>query len=287
MLSVAKFRVGAAALLATVSLVLTGCFMSPGTFVSELVVDDRGRFSFTYDGEIYFATFAQIAELEKQYYEFSPYCYDEESYEERTCSEAEVAEQREAREEQDRYRRAEDKRKQQQFSKLLGGIDPSEPDAPQKLAAMLERQSGWESVEHIEGGLFRVRYATSGTLDHDFMFPMIEDVPAINPFVQTVRRKDGRVRITAPAFNPANLQELTAAVFAERGPTLGMASFSRDFPGMPFPQGSFKIRTKGKVKVVTNNTDEGPERAAGGEVLNWKIVPYRWQAPTAIIALGR
>jgi hypothetical protein len=44
MQSVTQVRTGAALLLAAAALMLSGCFMLPGRFVSELVVDEKGRF---------------------------------------------------------------------------------------------------------------------------------------------------------------------------------------------------------------------------------------------------
>ena len=51
-------RTFATALVATLSLLLTGCFIMPGKFTSDLVLTTDNRFSFTYEGEIVFLPLA-------------------------------------------------------------------------------------------------------------------------------------------------------------------------------------------------------------------------------------
>ncbi|MEY4838363.1 MAG: hypothetical protein RLZZ475_2222, partial [Pseudomonadota bacterium] len=46
-------RLRAAALLTGFALVLSGCFMSPGKFTSELALTGPDSFTFSYEGEIF------------------------------------------------------------------------------------------------------------------------------------------------------------------------------------------------------------------------------------------
>jgi hypothetical protein len=51
--------------------------------------------------------------------------------------------------------------------------------------------------------------------------------------------------------------------------------------------GTFTVRTAPGMRILANNTDEGPEAASpGGEMLRWTISPRTTQAPTALIATG-
>ena len=92
--SIPTKRAGATALLAALSLLLTGCFVTPGKFVSGLNLKKDNSFAFTYQGEIYFLGLGQLAMMDDGEGEFSPSCYDFDNDDNRDCTQAEVAEQR-------------------------------------------------------------------------------------------------------------------------------------------------------------------------------------------------
>jgi len=177
---------------------------------------------------------------------------------------------------------------------LMGGIDPSDPKASEELVKLLQRQKGWDRVVHKGDGVFDVSYRVSGTLGHDFMFPMIEGFPATNPFVQLIQRKGGQVRITAPGFSgEAGGMDLMMGLGSRTGLTaMGVAVEAREagtngeaVPGIPVIDGTFTVRAAPGMRILANNTDEGPAAATdGGEVLTWQISPRTAQAPTALIA---
>lgn len=90
-----SIRMCAASILAGLSLILTGCFITPGKFSSELVLSSDESFSFTYEGEIFFLGLSSLAQMGAAAEEFEPdECYDDETYETRECTEAELARQR-------------------------------------------------------------------------------------------------------------------------------------------------------------------------------------------------
>jgi hypothetical protein len=281
-------RMSAAALLAGFSLLLSGCLLSPGKFSSELVLMGGDQFSFTYDGEISFLGLSQLAEMGKIEAQFGAYCYDDERLEERDCTTDEIAEQRAKWEEQQQSQAAEDKRQAQQAAAMMGGIDLTDPAAADELVALLQRQKGWQKVEHAGDGLFKVRYSITGTMSHDFMFPVIEGIPPTNAFVQIFVRKNGQLRVNAPGFGgDATNGHLTAA-FRGLSSELGEVSrASNENPNTPQIDGTFTIRTTGAMRILANNTDEGPEHTADGEVLTWRIMPRTKQFPTALIDLER
>ena len=92
---ISNARIKAGGMLAALSLLLTGCFITPGKFNSELHLANDGTFNFTYNGEIFFLGLSQLASMGEQAEEFEAKdCYDEETYELRECTEADLDEQR-------------------------------------------------------------------------------------------------------------------------------------------------------------------------------------------------
>ncbi len=294
-----RVRLQGAALLAGFALTLTGCFMSPGKFTSELALTGPDTFTFSYEGEIFFLGMSKLARMGAGVEEpFAPYCVDDQTYENRVCTSEEEAEQRKEWE-AGAAERAEKARKDTENMKLImGGIDPSDPKAAEELVKLLERQKGWNRVVHKGDGLFEISYSVSGTLGHDFMFPQIEGFPPTNPFVQMFLRDGSQVRINAPAF-VFQTSESPIPGIGGFGPLAGLAAMGaaeeakekagegkepEALPGVPVLDGTFTIRTAAGMRILANNTDEGPQAApGGGEVLRWAISPRTMQSPTALV----
>lgn len=294
-------RLRAAALLAGFALVLSGCFMSPGKFASELALTGPDSFTFSYEGEIFFLTLSKLATMEAATQEaFTPSeCYNEETFETRDCTAEEIAAQRAEWDAGAADRVAKARKDAEMMKAMMGGIDPSDPKATEEMVRLLERQKGWNRVVHKGDGLFEVSYSVSGTLGHDFMFPTIEGFPATNPFVQMILRDGGQVRINAPAFVFQNGDNPMGAMMGGMGSLAGLAAMgaakqsgnsapeAAQVPGMPVLDGTFTIRTAAGMRILANNTDEGADATtAGGEVLRWNISQRTTAAPTALIAAG-
>lgn len=285
-----RIRAAATATLAALSLLLTGCLVSPGKFASELVLDRDGRFQFTYEGEIFFLGLSKLAQMGAGVEEFeASTCYDDESSE-RECTAEEIAEQR-AEWEAGAAERAESAKKEaQKMAKLMGGIDPTDPDAVEEMRKLLLRHKGWERVEHRGDGLFDVSYSSSGRLSHDFMFPVIEDFPAANVFVQVILRDADVVRVNAPGFAAQDDSYPMAAIGGGMAGLAAMGAMKEnggeegDMPDIPMMDGTFAIFTNGRI--LANNTDEGPAEASGRSRLEWKISQRTKSAPTALVKLG-
>lgn len=265
------------------SLALSGCFLSPGQFTSELELMKDGSFAYRYDGEIQMLALSKLAEMGSETDEaFEATCFDDD-YEARECTSAEIAEQKREWDAEAESRRARKKRKAEQMKAFLGGIDPSDPDAAQELAEKLERQRGWNTVEYKGDGLFEVDFAISGRLTHDFSFPTIERFAMANTFVSVILRDQRQVRIDAPGFaaqgsgNPM------------QGMVAGMAGLDdlspkdeETPPRIAIAEGRFAIVTDGRI--LANNTDAGPSHHSGGQVLTWEITPRTEQPPMALIS---
>jgi len=255
------------------------------------VLTGEDEFSFTYEGEIFFLGMSSIAKMSAQgeaSAELRMSCFDEETFEERECTEAELAEQRAG----SSLEMEQSAQQAQQLSAMMGGIDPSEPEAAEELRKLLLRQKGWERVVDKGNGVFDVTYSVSGKLSHDFMFPLIEEFPTFNPFVQIFVREGSVVRINAPGFGP---QDNDVPMMGNMGGMAGMAALgaesdqssgsSAQIPDLPELDGTFRIVTSGRI--LANNTDEGPTLAGDRESLEWDISPRTKDAPTALVDLSR
>jgi len=288
-------RLAATAVLAGLSLLLSGCFITPGKFTSELILTEEDRFTFTYEGEIFFLGLSSLAEMGAAAEEFEeePCFVDEVNYEPRKCTANELSSQRAAWDAAASDRAAEAAIQAQQMSAMMGGIDPSDPEATAQLATMLERQEGWNRVEDKGDGVFDISYSVSGELSHDFMFPMIEGFPTTNPFVQVFLRDGDVVRVNAPGFAAQNENNPMSSMMGMGG-IVGMAGMAAamgtegeepTMPELPLSEGTFTIVTNGNIRA--NNTDEGSVSEARGEILRWDITPRSAAAPTALIDMSR
>jgi len=280
----------AAALLTILAMALSACLLTPGRFTSSLDLRRDGSFRFAYQGEIHMLALSKLAQMGSKPKVFEPdTCYNDEA-KERPCTAEELADQKQAFEERLKQSGPKDKAEAEQMKALLGGIDPSNPQAAEEMAARLRRQAGWKSVVYQGDGLFVVDYAIAGRLDHDFVFPTVERLPLANAFVQLSRRNDGTVRIDAPGYSgqsgAGNPMGMALAGMAGAMAKAGKAGKDGgDLPGNPFGpfEGTFTLTTDGVI--VANNTDEGPKPVAGGQQLDW-TVNIRNAAPTALVRLG-
>lgn len=308
-------RIGAAGLVAALTLTLSACLLTPGKFVSALDLRKDGQFTFAYKGEMSLYGITQLAAMDKGNDTFKPSaCFDYDTPagaaadaaaaaveaatkpgddakattddtfadpKERPCTKDELADQQVAWE-QNRKETAEKKKKDlAEMKAVLGGLDPTDPKSIEEFAARLRRQAGWKLVTYKGNGLFDVDFAIASKADHDFIFPIIEKFPTTNTFVQVLRRSDGTVRIDAPGFN-------ASASGNPMGQAMGMgmmgALSKADMPKPPEMDGMFTVTTNGQV--LANNTDEGPQADPAGQKLTWNVNVRSTAAPTALIKLA-
>lgn len=241
-----------------VPLLLTGCFLSPGKFDAAITVNRDGTYSFRYTGELV------VADMSGPERTFEPQpCYDEETYEDRECTEADLEQQR--REFDDMV--AQDKAMGTGFSGPGGQLASDEGIA--ELVEKLKKQHGWIEAEYLGDRVIRVDYAVSGRLDQPVAFPVIEGQPTILSFLTITRRKDGAVKISAPGFsNGEDAAEMAAGQAGGGG---------KQVPA----QGRFTVTTDGEI--LTNNTEDGPTNEGVRSVLTWEVTPVSDNAPEALI----
>ncbi len=260
------------------SLALSGCFLTPGQFEATMDVRQSGDFRFTYEGEIVITAMSDLAEMADAA-EMAEDCVDEETYESRPCTQAEL----DARADEQEQERA-------MMMAMMGSADMSNPESAEEFAANLERQAGWNKVTHMGDGVFDVQFGISSRLTHDFSFPTLEGFPVGTAFVTATLRDEGRARIEGTGFasqagNPMQAMMMGGLAAAGASPSgkKGAAKGKAQSPDVPQMQGTFRIVTN--APILTNNTDEGPQDAPGGQMLEWDIGPTNTVAPSALLRL--
>ena len=275
------------------TLLLSGCFVSPGSFTSAIDLRRDGRFSYSYTGEIYLLGLSKLAEMGNRMQTGGPWkpspCFKEgASLDERPCTRAELAQQQADWEVERKSTAERGKRDVGMMKAMLGGIDPTSPQAAEELAARLRRQAGWRSVVYKGDGLFAVDFAIAGHLDYDFQFPTMEGFPMATVFVVLNKRTDGAVRLDAPAFGqPAQGNPMAnMGQFAAMSAAVGAGQDGKDGarPNLPEFNGTLVLTTDGTI--LANNTDEGPVTGPAGQRLEWRVTPRTAAAPTALVRLG-
>ena len=276
---------------------LAGCFLQPGKFDAELTIEKGGTFGYSYNGEIYLLGLSKLAELgqrmdrvEGEFVE-QP-CYDDglenDAFEERECTEDEIDAQKSDYDDELERQAKQQERETEMMKAMLGGLDPTDPDAADELVARLERQVGWNSVEYAGDGLFNISFATRGQLTHDFVFPTMERVPMANHFVQLALRDDNKVRMDAPGFAASSsgdpFSSMMGGMTGMFGAIMAASGDGEDEEDMLlFPEldGTFRLVTD--TRILANNTDEGPVMVNGRKVLTWTITKRTKVAPTALL----
>lgn len=288
--------------LAGATALLAGCMLLPGKFTSNLAVERDGRFAFTYKGEIQLlgmqAMLKKAAEAEKAKVFTPGVCHDfgasdvsadapeptenassDSGMKERPCTKDELKEQKTAWEASRASKSQEDAQMSGMMGRMLGGLNPDDPKSIDRFAKNLERIAGWNAVRHTGDGVFEVDYATTGTLDRDFVFPLIPGYVQASPIVHLQRWKDSRVKLTTPALADGGSNGLLSL--------LGAMPFGpgkdKDMPKFKPVDGDFSVSTD--AEIVTNNTDEGPETVAGRKILRWKIDAENVKAPETLLRL--
>jgi hypothetical protein len=132
------------------------------------------------------------------------------------------------------------------------------------IAEALSKEAGYRSVDYKGGDKFSVDYAMSGKLDRGFAYPINLDATAIIPWIVAEVRKDGTVRIKAPAFgDPSEM--------------LGTGMPAQTAEGR---EGVFTLTTD--AALVMQNNEAGLAPGAATKVV-WKVTATSRAVPTAVI----
>lgn len=162
--------VGRTAFACMLPLILSGCLLVPGKFVSALTLHADRSFAFSYKGQVIASDPSESMSSDQ------PLNAD--------ASPDEKAEAvAKAKEKVAKARETEDKNR--------------------AIAAALAKEWGYRSVVYKGNGVFDVDYAVNGVLTTNFTYPFNSDAEVMLPFVAIEARKDGTVRVRAPGFGKA------------------------------------------------------------------------------------
>ena len=157
------------------------------------------------------------------------------------------------------------------------GFNPFDESENYKIAARLMQHEGWKSVIYRGKGLFDVDYQISGTLDRDFLFPMIPGVQIVYPFLTVRKLADGVIVVEAAGLAQSGLES-----FAEEA---GIGKASETTP-LDWTSGTFEVRTLSH-SLNGNGLAIPTVPAPAGEpqlrIMQWSIAPESDQIPLAHI----
>lgn len=237
---------------------LMGCFFTPGRFQSELDIRRDGRFTYSYVGEIVFLIPEQYAP--PPWSDAMAVCFGEQNGGQRPCTQPEITNKRQAYEEEAQR----EQEAGEDVSRLIG-FNPLEVKANVKLAADLEQYPGWKRVTYLGKSTFEVDYKLSGTLDRDFVFPVIPQAQMAMPFVNVARSSKGAVSISAAGLASQQLRKLIIGQTPKA---------DRDDPYY-LSQQSILSRANGTFTVITDSTivsaDSAKSQSGALQRIQWII----------------
>jgi hypothetical protein len=257
-------RIGRLAFALCAPLLLFGCILTPGKFVSTLSINADRSFAFTYKGEVIAIDMGD--EMSKSMSSGSSDS-DSESIEEKDPD----AEKKESLfiptglqdEEADK--------------KAEAAKSKAEKEAKNRaIAAALAKEAGYKSVQYVGDGKFIIDYAIKGTLDHNFVYPYNLDAEIMFPFIAIELRANGAVRVKAPAFGNEK---------SGGDKSMGMGGMGGDDKASKLREGTFTLDTD--AEIISQNNEDGAPVVNGRKTMVWKITPLSQAAPTAVLKMAK
>lgn len=224
-------------------LLLAGCLLQPGKFTSVLTVKADRSFTFAYKGEV-------IA--------FDPSEAMEAGFGASSANENEdLGDEEKAAKAEEKARKAR---------------EAAENEVKRKaIAEALSKEAGYRSATYLGNGKFMIDYEISGTLDHNFIYPFNSDAEIVFPFIAVELRRDGSVRMVAPAYSGSNGKAGSAPA--------GMPSRNEALDG------TFTLATD--AGITMHNNEAGPQLGPDGmKTITWRVTPLTKDAPTAAMRLA-
>ncbi len=235
-------------------LLLWGCVVTPGKFVSTLDIRADRSFTFTYQGEVWAIDMGE--QLGKGLSGSSDDA-EEISDETATLKPAKIAYQNDDDATTKAEKAAEDAAKKAETERKRRAI-----------AESLRKEAGYRKVDYLGDGKFVIDYSITGKLTHNFIYPFNADAEILFPFVAIELRGRDAIRVKAPAF-----------------------AASSSSKGMPGPEGMgekldgvFTLTTD--AEIVSQNTEEGASPGTRGKSITWKANPTTKDAPMAVLRVA-
>jgi len=238
-------------------LLLTGCFLAPGKFTSNLTVNADRTFTYTYVGEVYgFDPDQAMKGLDDE--------KDDDTVKPSESSLQKIALQDEDKSDGDGK---EDKAKSK-----------AEADAKNReIAVALVKEQGFRKAEYVGDNKFLIDYQISGKLDHTFLFPYNLDAGIIIPFVAIEVRANGTVRVKAPGF--ANDSKDSSGMAGGLG-GMGGSDASRASSKL---DGVFTLDTD--AEIVSQNNEDGAKTVGARKQISWRATPISSTPPMAVLRM--
>jgi hypothetical protein len=249
--------IGRLALALCAPFLLVGCILTPGKFTSTLSVSADRSFTFTYKGEVIALDMSDEMKMgapassdssDAEGQESSDYQSDAMLVPVAWDGEDAKADTATTKADTERKRRA--------------------------IAEMLAKEAGYKSVQYVGDGKYVIDYAITGRLDHNFVYPYNLDAEIIFPFIAIELRKNGAVRVKAPAFG----DEKTAG----KDSTMGMGGGGGDKTAK-LRDGTFTLDTD--AEIISQNNEDGVQTVNGRKTIVWKVTPLSQAAPTAVLKM--
>jgi hypothetical protein len=230
-------------------LLLTGCILSPGKFVSTMTINADRTFAFTYKGEVIAVDPANALKGVDD----KPATDDAKP--DATAKPAV-------------YRTAAVNPK--------AGAEPEEEPTEdgeaknREIAVALSKERGYRSAVYLGKGKFLIDYAITGTLTHNFQYPFNSDAGVILPFIVIELRQGATVRVKAPGYTNA-----------ETGSNpMGGGSMTK---AAKLLDGTFTLDTD--AEIVSQNNEDGAKTVNGRRGITWRATPLTKDAPSAVLQL--
>lgn len=230
----------------TAPLLLLGCVLTPGKFVSTLTINTDRSFAFSYQGEVIAIDPSKgLGALGK-----TDLPADDEAAKLRELDESD---------------------KNDMPSISSANEDSADTDTKNRaIAETLAKEYGYRSVTYLGKGKFLIDYAIRGTLTHNFAYPMNTDAEVIFPFLMVELRRNGTVRVRAPGFANDGKNDKS-----------GMGAMgSGGAPGAQL-DGRFTLDTD--AEIVSQNSEDGPAATGNRHSISWRATPLTKDAPSAVL----
>lgn len=241
-------------------LLLTGCFLSPGKFVSTLDIRADRSFTFTYVGQVIaFDSDSAIpseltpeSEPGKDGDTASPgdAVYRPVAFQENSPSSGDFS-AKESRESKDAKMRA--------------------------MAEALAKEHGYHSVRYAGNNVFDIDYAITGRLNHGFVYPFNIDAEIVFPFIAIELRGTDRLRVKAPGYANGEAKNQGGM-----GGAMGMGGGTRKMDEAL--DGTFTLTTN--AEIISQNQEDGAKPHASGKSVTWKVNAMTKDAPTAVLRVA-
>ncbi len=229
-------------------LLLLGCVLSPGKFISTMTINADRTFAFTYKGEVIAIDPGSALK----------------GVGDKPASEVPDAEATPTI-----YRTAAVNAKVGTDAEDKSGSDSEAKN--REIATALSKEYGYRSVVYQGKGKFLIDYAIKGMLTHNFTYPFNSDAEAIFPFVVIELRANNTVRVKAPGFSNSGS--------ASSGAGGGMGSAMNETSKLL--DGNFTLDTD--TEIVSQNNEDGAKTASGRRIINWRATSLTKDAPTAVL----